>query len=240
MAKKATVKKVVATEENSVSAPKIDVAMLAEIVKATVSGGFVYKHVDESAGLIAAELVETNSAMADEEGAIATRATQKGIDFMNTQVIEAPVPALVPAPAEDVKVDVKPLFAIDDGIALPTIKRGGRGRAPIFPFDALEVGQSFHIPATAERPDPAKSLASTVSSANAKYAKDTGEVEEVTVNKYQVDENGKRVKDAEGHYVKIGSEIVKRPKTAQEREFVLRSVDVTDPRGKGARVFRLR
>jgi hypothetical protein len=51
--------------------------------------------------------------------------------------------------------------------------RGGRNRS-VYPFDALAVGQSFHVPASEAKPNPAKSLASTVSSANKRNAKDGG------------------------------------------------------------------
>ena len=66
-----------------------------------------------------------------------------------------------------------------------------RKRASIYPFDKLAVGQSFFIPATDERPDPAKSLASTVANASKRFAVPTGETKtsartgkEVQVLKY--------------------------------------------------------
>ena len=58
-------------------------------------------------------------------------------------------------------------FAIDDGIALPSA-RGGKGGS-VYPFDSLQPNQSFFVPATEARPNPAKSLASTVSSATKRY-----------------------------------------------------------------------
>lgn len=71
------------------------------------------------------------------------------------------------APAVEV---VKPVFNIDTGIKLPESKRGGGAKTTIYPFASMEVEQSFFIAATPERPNPAKSLASTITSANRKYA----------------------------------------------------------------------
>ena len=101
-------------------------------------------------------------------------------------------------------------FQIDTGIAVPKISRGINTEAK-YPFDKLEVGHSFFVPATEAMPNPGKSLASTVSSASKRYAtedgtrdmkrknKETGEMETVQVTKYKyarkfivrtVEENG--------------------------------------------------
>lgn len=60
-------------------------------------------------------------------------------------------------------------FEIVSGFTMPAPTGRGR-REATYPFDKLEIGQSFFIPATAERPTPAKSMGSTVSSANRRYA----------------------------------------------------------------------
>jgi len=89
-------------------------------------------------------------------------------------------------------------FAVESGVPIPAIKRQGAATS-IYPFDALEVGQSFFVPATDEMPNPGKSLASTVSSASKRYAtengtrtinrknKETGEMEPVEVPAYKYD-----------------------------------------------------
>jgi len=46
-------------------------------------------------------------------------------------------------------------------------------KASLYPFAQMKIGQSFFIPATAERPNPAKALASTASSASKRF-KDSG------------------------------------------------------------------
>lgn len=66
-------------------------------------------------------------------------------------------------------VTPKSEFVIEDGFVPPASKRGGI-KSDTYPFAALGVGQSFFVPATAERPNPAKGLASTVSSATKRFA----------------------------------------------------------------------
>jgi hypothetical protein len=59
-------------------------------------------------------------------------------------------------------------FSIDKGVQLPPINRGG-DRAQMYPFDQLEVGDSFFVPVSESMPNPGKTLASTVSSATRRY-----------------------------------------------------------------------
>ncbi len=82
-----------------------------------------------------------------------------------------------------------------------------------YPFDALEVNKSFHIPATEKRPNPAKSLASTVSAATKKYAEDTGQTKQ----------------SVKGNTL---------PVLKNTRVFTIKAVGAEDPRGPGARVVR--
>lgn len=215
------------------NAPKrkalIDLAKLGEIVHATIADGFLYANADEIVPLVAAELVETNPAMLDESGNVAARATTKGIEAVNTIATNTDTnEAQARASA----------FEIDDYVPNLTIKRGGRG-GEIYPFDSLEVNKSFHVPATPDKPDPAKSLASTVSSAAARYAVGTGTFEDVTVTDYQLDAEGKRVKGADGKFIKTGKHVENREVMKKTREFIVRSVGAEDPRGPGARVIRV-
>lgn len=146
---------------------------MAAIVAATLdaSKGFIYVSEKEYAPLVADGLVEVNPTMANEAGELATRATQKGIDSVNKAEDNqgsAPVTAEVGNTEK-----VKTMFQIEDNIPVPAIS--GRGRTgTTYPFDQLEVGQSFFVANTEEKPNAAKSLASTVSSATARYAEPTG------------------------------------------------------------------
>lgn len=166
---------------------KANAVLLATIVASMANTETPYHMVTEAeaAKLVKDGLVETNGEIRDGDK-IAARATEKGI-ALNTTENSGGTTATAPTSA----------FAIDDGIAMPP-SRGGRNRS-VYPFEQLAVGQSFHVPASEAKPNPAKSLASTVSSANKRNAK-------------------------EG---------------ASGSKFEVRSVDATDTRGAGARVWRI-
>ncbi len=60
-------------------------------------------------------------------------------------------------------------FEIVTGVTLPT--KAGRGRREaVYPFDKLaEIGHGFFIPATEAKPEPWRTMNSTVNSANKRY-----------------------------------------------------------------------
>ena len=96
-------------------------------------------------------------------------------------------------------------FALITGAELPASKRrgggGGSGAPQKYPFDEMEVGQSFFVAADEKHPDPVKSLGSTISSANMRYAEETGETKVVERtkrgpgNKAVVGPDGKNVRE---------------------------------------------
>ena len=180
---------------------------LAQIVAAGAEGMFTPAAVHGP--LVESGMVEINTAVVDAAGNVATRATPKGIETVNATPQTA-----APAAAPAAPTAAKPSFALDTGIALPSV--AGRGRtANTYPFDAMEVGQSFFVPNSAERPNAAKSMASTVSSATARYA---------------VEIPGETVPNRKGKTV---------PKVNEIRKFVVRAVDETaQGRGPGARIWR--
>lgn len=190
-------------------------ASLSAAILAT-AGGFVYAAMADVAPFVAEGLVEVNEAMTNEQGQFAVRLKQEGIQNESSGASE---------------------FALDDGIAMPATKRGRQGDT--YPFDKMGVGQSFFIAATAEKPNPAKAMASTVSSATARYAVGTGEFETVKVKQYAVDESGKRVRNEAGELVVIGETTEQREVTKTTRKFEVRAVDETaQGRGPGARIWR--
>lgn len=150
--------------------PAVPAITLAQIVAAGAEGMFTPAAVHGA--MVEAGTVEINPALVDADGNVATRATQKGIETVNAPATTDQAAALqTPAP--------KSAFAIEDGVALPTIS--GRGRTgTTYPFDALQVGQSFFVPNDEKKPNAAKSLASTVSSATARYAVATGNTKKNT------------------------------------------------------------
>ena len=195
------------------TAATVVVIGLAEIVAAGANGMFVPESV--YAPLVEAGLVEINPSVTDDNGNVATRATQAGIESLdngetigNNATSEA-----TSATAETGKTEkVKTMFKIEDSIPVPTISCRGRG-GNVYPFDQLEVGQSFFVANSEDKPNAAKSLASTVSSATARYA--------------VASEDGATKTNKKGKVV---------PVMVETRKFVVRSVEENGV--KGARVWR--
>lgn len=174
---------------------KKELDLLAQVVEATNSeAGMLYAGEKETAKLVELGLVEINVTMQDEDGNVATRATPEGV----AQVTETNDTPEQTEQGETAEAKASG-FELESGIELPTVRRGGRG-ANVYPFDSMDVGHSFHVPTSEAKPNPAKSLASTVSSATARY------------------------KDEDGNVT---------------RKFVVRSVGEADPKGPGARIFRV-
>lgn len=186
---------------------------LAEIVAAGANG--IYTSPEVHLPLVEAGLVEINPAMTNENGEIATRATQKGIESLDsaaTVADNATSETQTATAATGTTQKAKTMFKIEDAIPVPTISGRGRG-GNVYPFDQLEVGQSFFVANDESKPNAAKSLASTVSSATARYA----------------------VPSADGATKtnKAGENV---PVMVETRKFVVRSVEENDV--KGARVWR--
>lgn len=150
-------------------------AVLPEIVKATqVSAtGYMFTDFLINSPLVNDGLVEVNEGITNEAGEVATRATMKGIEKVMSETSTAVEAAPVVATG----------FVIED-VALPKSNRGGRTGKSVYPFEALEVGQSFFVPASEKHPEPAKSLASTVSSAMKRF--DVADLDENGVQKTKV------------------------------------------------------
>jgi hypothetical protein len=131
-------------------------------------------------------------------------------------------------------------YEIEDNVALPT-STARRGRTGGYPFEALEIGQSFHVAAKAgeEPASVAARLQSSVSGARARFAEDTGEQETVNVKSYQKNPDGSFAKDADGKRIVAGETEKTRNKTRQTRDFKVHAVDASDPKGPGARVWRV-
>ena len=97
----------------------------------------------------------------------------------------APAPAWTPTATADVAAPAAPTtrsitkapeggFKIITGLTPPPLTRSFGARTGVYPFDSMPVGGSFFVIATEARPKPAKSLASTVNSAMARHAVQSG------------------------------------------------------------------
>ncbi|QZA70439.1 hypothetical protein AH03_25 [Erwinia phage AH03] len=128
---------------------------LFEAIKAATNGAEGFKFISQldAEYLVEAGLIEVNNEMTDADGNVAARAVAETTPETNKA---APVSK----------------FEIESGIEIPKKSSRGAGRASVYPFDSLEVGQSFFVGNSAEVEDAYKSMGSTVSSANARYAEE--------------------------------------------------------------------
>ena len=184
-------------------------ATLEQVVEATQAGSFVYTSASVHVPLIEAGLAEINPAISNDAGELATRATQKGIETVTSTTTQetAAVETAAAAP-----ITASSGFAIEAGVPMPSIS--GRGRTgTTYPFDKMEAGHSFFVPNSEGKPNAAKSLASTVSSATARYAVPAA--------------------DGSTKANKAGEQV---PVMVETRKFVVRSV--TENGVAGARVWR--
>ena len=186
---------------------------LAEIVAAGAKGLFTPAAVHDP--LVEAGLVEINPAMVNEAGEIATRATQAGVESLESGAIvadNATAEANSETAATGKTEKVKTMFQIENDVPVPAVSGRGRG-GNVYPFKVLAVDQSFFVPNSESMPNAAKSLASTVSSATARYAVPA--------------EDGSTKTNKKGEVV---------PVMVKTRKFVVRRVE--EDGVKGARVWR--
>jgi hypothetical protein len=208
---------IMAKKPKNTPAPAINLPKLTEIVTATVNNSFVYTSAAENAPLIAAGLAEINDTIKDANGNVATRATEAGKAY----VANPPGTGAASGTTTGGDAPKASAFAIVKGAALPPIKRGVSGET-IYPFDTMEVNDSFFVPVSADHPNPAKSLASTVSSATARYAQPVtnpdGSAKMVAVMRLPRDPaTGKAMKGQPKVSVNV-------QETKETRKFVVRSV----------------
>lgn len=151
---------------------KANRTLLASIVVAMANTDTPYALLTEKeiAGLTKEGLVETNPEIRDGDK-IAVRATEKGLALNNEQNTggNAGTGATGATGGSTAAAPAMPSNFVTGSGFVPSVARGGRGRS-IYDFDGLEVGGFIFVPATAEKPNPAKSLASTVSSASKRSA----------------------------------------------------------------------
>jgi hypothetical protein len=127
--------------------------------------GFDYLKPGEYKNLEKQGLVEVNLGMADESGAHACRLTDAGKEYMKSLNGTEGATA-----STERKHAMAQSFTILSAPLPQTKRKGGAGRPSKYPFDALEVGQFFFVPASADQPEPAKTLGSVVTSANRRNA----------------------------------------------------------------------
>lgn len=160
------------------AAPSVNLQLLAALATATrqSADSFLYVSDADLAPLQAAGYIVTNPSVRNENG-VATRLTDAGLsaaDAAAAQSAAAPAAGFGAAPAAAAPAAPATAggFALVAGVAVPEVKRGGGigPRTETYPFGQMEVGQAFFIPATAEKPNPERSYASSVASATQRYS----------------------------------------------------------------------
>lgn len=162
---------------------KADIARLLTVVAAALAtpAQFSYLTVAAAKPLADAGLVEMNTTMANPAKAdeFASRPTAAGIEEAKKH--QAPAAGSQPQPGASPQPAAVSAFKVVTGVVRPTVKRGGGG-GNVYPFDTMAAPvpgpngpqeASFFVPATTDKPNPAKSLASTVSSATKRYVGQT-------------------------------------------------------------------
>lgn len=193
----------------------INKTLLKAIVAATASGNHYFVSQDEGKPLLGHNppLIVVNFDIMQGDKA-ASKATDVGIAMVNGNSAAA-APAAATA--------VGSAFSIMKGVELPASRRGAglHGGAPKkYPFEGMEVGDSFFVAVSEDTPNPLKTLGSTVSSANMRYAEEipgeTRTVERVKRGKDRkaVVENGEKV-----------YETVTLPKYNFTRKFEIRGIE---------------
>lgn len=192
---------------------KSQMNLLAAIADATKrSEVFYVGRNPDTEKLVTDKLIEVNPNMVNDKNEAAARATAAGLE---AAVKGAGKAVTKPAAAAS-------SFAIITNAAPPPSKRGGGGGgAPAkYPFASMEVGQSFFVPNTDDKPDAVKSLQSSVASANYEHSEGTGEMETVTVTKRGP--GNKAELDAAGNKIKVTKQ---REKRRPLRKFIVRAVE---------------
>ncbi len=206
MAKKA--KSVVNTVEN------VSVSVNVELLQAIANGTVMRISRDDAWPMLPPQsdppLIEVNTNDIV-DGQAAVRLTNEGLIMVGGGAQVNPVDAVMTHSNG---------YAIISNATLPPAKRGGRGGAPVqYPFDKLDVGQSFFVGVSSKHPNPLKTLGSTVSSANMRYSEETGEMK--TVQRTKRGKKNKAVVDEQGNKIK---ETVTVPVRKQTRKFTIRAV----------------
>ena len=136
-------------------------------------------------------------------------------------------------------------YEVETEVALPETAKHRRGRVSSYPFDLLasptEDGKfsSFHVSGDPDK--TAAKLLSSAASARSRFVTDhPTDTRSVKVREYHKDDEGKFVKDAQGKRIVLSETDGTKPTRIVNRDFKVLPVDASDPKGPGARVWRVK
>ncbi len=235
---------------------------MTEYLKKFLKDGPVYMTQEEGMSLADMGLIEPDVAQVSPINPNAvlvnlTDAGQKRLDeMMKPDLLLPPVQPNAPVEVKEpslpahwlisdglppTEMSIQSEVKIDNDVPVPKMKRVApkSKRKSRYPFDDLQVGQSFHLPATEKQPEPWKTVARFLTAANtkSKVPVEPHEMVKVTKKRIVLDENGEKLKEkGKLVYEKYQTEELK---TVQTKKFICRRVGADDPAGEGARVFRV-
>lgn len=197
----------------------VNIALLSQIALASASGQTYYISKEDADPLMEPaqnpSLIEVDTQII-KDGKAAVKLSIAGAAMVtgNTQTLTQ----------NDIGVlNVKSPFAIITNAVPPPSKRGsglkGGGAPKRYPFEDMKVGASFFVPVSDKHSDPVKQLGSTVSSANMKYAEQTGVKQAMRTKRGP---GNKAVLDANGNKIREMAEV---PVYNHTRKFIIRPVE---------------
>jgi hypothetical protein len=177
MAKKAKKTETQTPATPPASAGDMAKAIFASIVAATKANSFIYTTEAQREGIPANYIVTSTMAVDPTNTlAIGTKATDEGVAWFDSQNSGDSAPQTT-APKTNRPAAKFVVITATPGL-LPEPKRGfggGAKREETYPFSQLEIGQYLVFPKTDAMPDPARALASTVSSASRRFSTETSQ-----------------------------------------------------------------
>lgn len=196
----------------------MNVEVLRAVANATAAGSVLYVTADDGKPLAQAGLISVNVENRDPSDANKVAAT---ITVAGAQEL-----AKLNGGHEDHKPSMTTFAVQKGGIELPKVSRGfkkgqsGGGAPTKYPFETMEVNDFFFVANSAvSKGDAVKTLGSAAGSANQRFAKGTGEFENVQRAKRGPDH--KAIKGADGKNVMEEVSVEKKEYT---RKFVVRPV----------------
>lgn len=148
---------------------KANLAILGIIVASAsnAEAPFSFQSPTDVKALLAETLVEQNPDINDGAGKLATRATDAGVARFNEENGSTASTGTVATTPSAPKATA---FVTGSGFDVAVARTARPLRGQRYDFDSLDVGGYIYVPATEAKPDPAKSLASTVSAATGRFA----------------------------------------------------------------------
>lgn len=199
--------------------------------------GYLMLTQDEGSDIVNAGDAEIRSDIAQVDNTFAISLTEKGKAVLGA----------APAKQKITRHQLTVSEGVDTSVAMPEglggAKRGRQGGSK-YPFDTLNVGESFHIPKSETQANPLGSIQTSISQAHAKFVEEvknedgSTKMHDVVVKIYKRGEDGKfEVED--GKRVVLSSATESQPVMQPTRKFAAANVGSNDPKGEGARVWRI-